>query len=154
MRTGTKGRTGWNPWSELDRMQAEVEHLFDRTFGDRSFGRQNDSYAPGFPAVNLWSGDDEVLVTAELPGVAPDEIDISVSDETLTLAGARSADPAPEGAAVTHRERGHGRFSRSFRLPFRIDASAVDARYANGILEVTVRKAAEDRPRKVPVLSA
>jgi HSP20 family protein len=149
MRTGTNRGLGWNPWRELDRMQAEVERLFGGTFGP-----QNDSYAPGFPAVNLWSGEDEVLIAAELPGVAPEEIDISVVDDTVTLAGSRSAEQAPEGATVSHRERGHGRFSRAFRLPFRIDASAVDARYANGILEVTLRKAAEDRPRKVPVLSA
>jgi len=139
----------WNPFWELDRMQAEVERLFDRTLG-----RQNDSYAPGFPAVNVWSGEDEVLVTAELPGVAADQIDISVVDDTVTLAGSRPAEDAPDGASFRQRERGHGRFSRSFRLPFRIDASAVDARYANGVLEVTLRKAAEDRPRKVPVLSA
>lgn len=149
MSIGAYRGMAWNPWMELDRMQAEMERLFDRTLG-----RLNDSYAPGFPAVNLWSGEDEVVITAELPGVRPEEIDISVVDDTVTIAGSRSEEKAPEGAVFRHRERGHGRFSRSFRLPFRIDASDVDARYVNGVLELTLRQASEDRPRKVPVLAA
>jgi HSP20 family protein len=137
---------GRNPWRDFGRMQAEVERLFDRTRG-----RLNDSYAPSFPAVNLWTSEDEVIVTAELPGVDPDKIDIAVVDDTVTLSGTRSAEDAPEGAVIHHRERGYGEFSRSFRLPFRIDAAGVDARCANGVLEVRLPKSAEDRPRKVPV---
>jgi HSP20 family protein len=140
---------GRTPWRDFGRMQAEVERLFDRT---RS--RLNDSYAPGFPVVNIWSGEDEVVLSAELPGVDPEKIDIAVVDDTVTLSGTRSVEDAPEGAVIHHRERGYGEFSRSFRLPFRIDAASVDARYANGILEVKLPKAAEDRPRKVPVLTA
>jgi len=139
----------WSPWREIDRLQSEVERLFDRPRA-----AANDSYAPGYPPVNLWSGEDEVVLSAELPGVDADKIDISVVDDTVTVSGARSADEVPAGAVFRHRERGHGRFSRGFRLPFRIDASAVDARYANGVLEVTLRRAADDRPKKVPVLSA
>jgi HSP20 family protein len=138
-----------SPWRDFGRMQAEVERLFDRTRN-----RLNDSYAPGFPAVNLWMSDDDVVLTADLPGVAPDKLEISVVDDTVTLSGSRNAPEVPEGAMIHHRERGYGEFSRSFRLPFRIDAAAVDARYANGVLEVKLPKAAEDRPHKVPVLTA
>lgn len=140
---------GRNPWREFGRMQAEVERLFDH-----ARARHNDSYAPGFPAVNLWTSEDEVVVTAELPGIDPDKIDIAVLDDTVTLSGSRAGEEVPEGAVIHHRERGFGEFSRSFRLPFRIDASGVDARYQNGVLEVKLPKAAEDRPRKVPVLTA
>jgi HSP20 family protein len=140
---------GWSPWREMDRLQAEMERLFERS---RTAG--NDSYVPGYPPVNLWSGEDEVVVSAELPGVDADKIDISVVEDTVTLSGQRGSDDVPKGAVFRHRERGRGRFSRTFRLPFRIDASAVDARYANGILEVTLPRAAEDRPKKVPVLAA
>lgn len=140
---------GRNPWREFGRMQAEVERLFDH-----ARARVNDSYAPGFPAVNLWTSDDEVVITAELPGIDPEKIDIAVVDDTVTLSGTRASEDAPEGAVIHHRERGFGDFSRGFRLPFRIDASAVDARYQHGVLEVKLPKAAEDRPRKVPVLTA
>lgn len=138
-----------SPWRDFGRMQAEVERLFDWTRG-----RANDSYAPGFPAVNLWTSEDDVVLTAELPGVSPDKIDIAVVDDTVTLSGSRSAPEVPEGVVIHHRERGYGEFSRTFRLPFRIDAASVDARYAHGVLEVRLPKAAEDRPRKVPVLAA
>ncbi|MEW6271896.1 MAG: Hsp20/alpha crystallin family protein [Thermodesulfobacteriota bacterium] len=143
------GPLGWSPWREMDRLHAEVERLFER-----SRAAANDSYAPGHPPVNLWSGDDEVVISAELPGVDADKIDISVVDDTVTLSGERSANGIPEAAVFRHRERGHGRFSRTFRLPFRIDATAVDARYANGVLEVTLPRAADDKPRKIPVLAA
>jgi len=138
-----------SPWRDFGRMQAEVERLFDR-----SRERLNDSYAPGFPAVNLWTSEDNVVLSADLPGVEPDKLDIAVVDDTVTISGSRTAGDVPEGAAIHHRERGYGDFTRSFRLPFRIDSNGVDARYANGILDVTLPKAAEDRPRKVPVVSA
>jgi len=140
---------GRNPWRDFGRMQAEVERLFDRTLG-----HPNDSYAPGYPAVNVWTTEDEVVLTAELPGVDPSKIDIAVQDDTVTISGTRAAEDVPEGAVIHHRERGYGEFARSFRLPFRIDGANVDARYANGVLEVKLVKAPEDRPYKVPVLSA
>jgi HSP20 family protein len=140
---------GRNPWREFGRMQAEVERLFDRTRG-----RLNDSYAPGYPAVNLWTAEDEIVLTAELPGLDPSKIDIAVQDDVVTISGTRAVEDVPEGAIIHHRERGYGEFSRSFRLPFRIDAGSVDARYANGILEVKLVKAPEDRPHKIQVLSA
>lgn len=140
---------GRNPWREFGRMQAEVERLFDR-----SRARLNDSYAPGYPAVNLWTAEDEIVLTAELPGLDPSKIDIAVQDDVVTISGTRAVEDVPEGAIIHHRERGYGEFSRSFRLPFRIDAGSVDARYANGILEVKLVKAPEDRPHKIQVLSA
>lgn len=138
-----------SPWRDFDRMQAQVERLFDR-----SRSRLNDSYAPGFPLVNLWTSEDEVVLTAEVPGVDPEKIEIAVLDDTVTVSGSRSVEETPEGAVIHHRERGYGEFSRTFRVPFRIDAAGVDARYTHGVLEVKLPKAAEDRPRKVPVLTA
>ena len=94
------------------------------------------------------------LHPAELPGVEPDKIEISVVDDTVTLSGSRNAGEVPQDAVHRYRERGYGRFSRSFRLPFRIDAANVDARCSNGILDVTLRKAEEDKPKKINVLAA
>lgn len=143
----------FSPWRELDRMHAEMDRLRDAGRGVR-----NDSYAPGFPPVNVWTAEDEAVLAAELPGLEPDKIEISVVDGTVTLSGSREPEGvrAGEGAEVAfrHRERGFGRFSRSFELPFRIESSGVDARYSNGILEVTLPRAEADRPKKVPVLAA
>lgn len=135
----------WSPRRDFARMQNEMDRLFLNV---------NDSYAPGFPAVNVFTSDDQVIVSAELPGVPADKVEISVLDDTLTLKGNREADDAPEGSVAHRRERGAGEFSRSIRLPFRVEASSVDAKFENGVLEVTLPRAEADRPRKIAVHSA
>ena len=135
----------WGPWRDFARVQQET---------DRYFHSVNDSYAPGFPPVNVSSGEDQVIVSAELPGVPADKVDISVLENTLTIQGARAADERPEGAVAHRRERGTGEFSRRIRLPFRVEVSAVDAKFENGVLEVTLPRAEADRPKRIAVHSA
>lgn len=135
----------WSPWRDFARMQREMDRLSHNV---------NDSYAPGFPAVNVFTSDDQAIVSAELPGVPADKVDISVLDDTLTLKGNREADETPEGSVWHRQERGAGEFSRSIRLPFRVEASAVDAKFDNGVLEITLPRAEADRPRKIAVHSA
>lgn len=135
----------WSPWRDFARMQQEMDRLFHVV---------NDSYGPGFPPVNVYSGTDQVVVSAELPGVAAEHVDISVLDDTLTIQGSRPADDAPEDAVAHRRERGTGDFSRRVRLPFRVEASAVDAKFENGVLEITLPRAEADRPKRIPVHSA
>lgn len=135
----------WSPWRDFARMQNEMDRLFQSV---------NDSYAPGFPAVNIFTSDDNVVVAAELPGVPADKVDISVLDDTLTIKGNREADAAPEGATSHRSERGSGEFSRSFRLPFRVEAGSVDAKFENGVLEITLPRAEADRPQRIAVQSS
>ena len=98
---------------------------------------------PGVPARATWQIPSACML-----------VDRAVFELHGGFPGTRASEDVPEGAVIHHRERGFGEFSRSFRLPFRIDASGVDARYQHGVLEVKLPKAAEDRPRKVPVLTA
>lgn len=135
----------WSPLRDFARMQHEMDRLFQRV---------NDSYAPGFPSVNIFTSDDDVVVAAELPGVAADKVEISVLDDTLTIKGSRDAEEAPEGATAHRRERGSGEFSRSFRLPFRVEAGSVDAKFENGVLEITLPRAEADRPQRITVHSS
>jgi HSP20 family protein len=130
------------PWQGLARMQAEMDRLFQLA---------NDSYAPGTPPVDVWVNGDEVFVAAELPGFEANDVDISVDDDVLTLRGKRVAPDRAEGARPFRQERGFGEFVRSFRLPFRVDAEAVDARFANGVLEIKLPRAEADRPRRIAV---
>lgn len=131
-----------DPWHRLGQMQAEM---------DRWFQLGNDSFAPGTPPVDVWVKDDEVVVEAELPGFEAHDVDISVENDVLTLRGKRAAPEPAEGARHHRQERGFGEFARTFRLPFRVDADAVDARFTNGILEVKLPRAAADRPRRISV---
>lgn len=107
-----------------------------------------------FPAINVWQGAEGVAITAELPGIEPADIDISVKDDVLTLSGERKAPEAPEGARWQRRERGFGRFSRAIRLPFPASEDRIEARMTNGVLRIFVARPEETRPKKIEIKAA
>lgn len=109
---------------------------------------------PVFPAVNVWQGDEAVALTAELPGVDPADIDISVKDNVLTLSGERRAPEVPENARWHRNERGYGKFTRAVRLPFSASDDKVEARLANGVLRIVVGRPEEDKPKKIQIKAA
>lgn len=104
-----------------------------------------------FPALNVWTSEDSALVTAEIPGIEPEDIEILVVNDTLTLRGNRKAEVLPEGATCHRQERASGKFSRTLQLPFRIEPAQVEAAFRKGVLEITLPRAAEDKPRKISV---
>lgn len=107
-----------------------------------------------FPAMNVWQGPDAIAVTAELPGIEPGDIEISVKDNVLALSGERKAPQVPEGAHWRRNERGYGKFSRAIRLPFAATEDQVEARMINGVLRIVVSRPEETRPRKIEVKAA
>lgn len=132
-------------WEEMERMQREMGKLMNGFTFERPLG------AATFPAINAWTTDDEEVVTAELPGVNPDDIEISIVNDVLTISGERK--PAdPDGDMRYHRrERFTGKFTRSIQLAFVVDANKVTAGYENGVLKVTLPRAEADKPRKIAV---
>ena len=138
----------WSSRSEFERLRHEMNRLFDRP------GRFTTSAAPGYPAINVWTNNDGAIVTAELPGIDTEELEISVRENTLTVKGVRKAVELQEGEVYHRRERGYGKFQRVFELPFHIDAAGVEAAYENGVLRITLPRAETDKPRKIPVISA
>jgi HSP20 family protein len=129
----------------MARLQEEMNSLLSRGL----------STAPaGFPAINLWAGEESAIVTAELPGVVLDDLDITVVGDTLTIRGSRTRDEIGEGATYHRRERGFGRFMRAVQLPFRVEPEQVDASFKNGVLSITLPRAYSDRPRKIQIKSA
>jgi HSP20 family protein len=135
------------PWGDFDDLHREIDALFNR------FG----TIAPGarggvFPAVNLYESGDAYVLTAELPGVSPQDIDISIEGSTLTLRGEKKIETAKSEDTNAHRlERQSGSFRRAFDLPFRIDADKVEAIHKNGVLMLRLPKTAEARPRQISV---
>lgn len=132
-------------WGEMDRLQREMNRLFDpvaRTTGQR----QGD-----FPAVNIWTGEDDALLTAEIPGVDPEKIEVTVKDDTVSIRGSRQPDEAKEGESYLRQERGAGTFVRSFALPFHVDGDKVTAQYRMGILQLTLPRSEADKPKKITV---
>jgi len=138
--------TGWtSQWREMERLRRDMNRLFSDWPRSRQW-----TTAASYPAMNVWTDEDSTVITAELPGVNLDDLDISVEDDVLTLRGQRQ--PAEmEGATYHRRERRHGTFVRTFRLPFRVDADRVDATFKNGVLNVSLPRAEEDKPRKISV---
>lgn len=132
-------------WREMDRLRREANRLM------RSGPTVS---APAFPALNVWSGAESVVVTAEIPGVEPDDIDISVVDKTLTLNGSLEREGADEDVRYHRRERGYGQFSRTLQLPYRIQADAVEATFDKGVLQIRLPRAEADRPKKISVKAA
>lgn len=133
---------------EVDRLQHEMNRLFESYYPARM------RPIPGYPAMNIWTSEHGLKLTAEVPGVHPEDIEINVVGETLTLNGERKADELKEDARYHRQERGYGKFTRSIQLPFPVDVGQVEATFKNGVLNIALPRAEEDKPRKITVKSA
>lgn len=140
---------GWG-WRSAQRDMERLRREMNRLFTEWPT-RPGWSVASGFPAMNVWTDENNAVVTAELAGINPEDIDISVENDTLTLRGTRKPEEAEEGATFHRRERRFGNFNRSFRLPFKVDAGNVEASFKNGVLSISLPRAEEDKPRKIAI---
>ncbi len=141
-----------SPWfEEMDRLRREMNRLLASTFESAWPWRR---VAPGYPAMNVWANDEGVIITAELPGVNPEDIDIAVDGDTLTLTGSRKPEEHDEEIVYHRRERGYGKFSRVLQLPFQVDVDKVEANFSKGVLSIVLPRAEADKPRKIAVKSA
>ncbi len=134
-------------WREMEQLQREMNRLLESPLGRRSF------ITPSFPAINIWTNEDGQIITAEMPGFNPDDIEINVSADTLTLSGERQPEDLGEDVRYHRRERDYGKFSRSIQLPFMVDTNKVDANFTDGILRIALNRAEADKPKKIAVKS-
>ena len=134
------------PTSGLEAMRQEMGRLFDSLSGYADPGS-----AGVFPPINVSETGEALVVRAELPGIKADQLDITVEDNTLTIAGAREMEREDEDVSYHRREREWGTFRRSLSMPVRVDPEGVKARYVDGILIVELPKAAEARPKQIAV---
>lgn len=138
------------PWGgSFDQFRREMDALFNRFGG----GHLNaDGWEAPFPAVNLYETPDAYILTAELPGVAPDDINVSLEGATVTLQGERNIDYTTVDDATPHRiERQSGTFRRAFELPSPIDGDKVEAVHRNGVLMLRLPMTPEHQPRQISV---
>ncbi len=136
----------YSPWREMARMRRDMNRLLAAPSRWPAWGT-----APSYPAMNVWTDQDGVVVSAELPGVDPQELDISVQNDTLTVRGSRAPDEVPEGGTYHRRERGSGSFTRSLQLPFQVESDKVQASYQKGVLNIALPRAEADKPKKITV---
>mgnify|MGYP001809919987 CR=1 FL=1 len=124
---------------ELERLRRNMDDLWDGFSGR----------AAAYPAVNVWTNQEKLMVTAELPGLKPEELEVSVNGNMLTIhATPRASEGEP---AYQRRERALGEFHRTIELPCDVDAAKVDARLEKGILAVALPRAEADKPRRIAV---
>ncbi len=141
-RLSPAARVGWDVFDS----GREFDRLFGTTFGVPTL-------TPWSPAVDVRESDDDFVVTAELPGLAKDTVDITIENGVLSLSGEKKEE-REEGKADSGRyvlERRYGRFQRSFSLPRGVDAENVSATFSDGILTVTLPKAATAKPRQIKI---
>lgn len=138
------GRTirRWDPMGDMHRLQDEMNRLFSRV---------SVPYAQNFPAIDIWAGEDKLVVTSEIPGVDVKDIDVTVVGDVLTLSGSREPEELGKDEGYHRQERAHGGFSRTVKLPFRVDSTAIEASYEKGVLTLTLPRPEEDKPRKIEI---
>jgi len=135
-------------WRELNQIQRDMNRVFD------GYSPIRTRVAPSYPALNIWSSEEGLVVNAEVPGIDVEDMEISVVGETLTLSGARKSEDLEEGVRYHRQERGYGKFNRSVELPFPVDIDKVEATFKNGVLQISLPRSEADKPKKIVVKSA
>jgi HSP20 family protein len=137
------------PLDALERLRREVDDLFSRAAPRVSTGA-----AGVLPAINLYENAEGLVLTAELPGMKLEELELSLDGQRLTLGGERRiAQPEGERTSFHRRERRPGKFRRTIELPREVDAEKIQASYRDGVLTVRLPRAASTAPRRIEVTS-
>lgn len=133
------------PWREIDGFESRIGRLLGEPFGETEpFGWT--------PAVNVVETEGEMTLTAELPGVGPDDVDIELENNVLRIHGEKKVErEEKEEGKVRIYERAYGEFTRSFTLPATVAADKIAAEFENGVLTVHMPKTAEARGRRIKV---
>jgi HSP20 family protein len=138
----------------MKRFADSVPEIIDlRREINRIFSHIGQNTASDYPAINVWEKNDSFVVTTELPGMDPENINISVAGATLTISGISKTDPIKEGETYLRQERELGNFQRNFQLPFQVDSQKVEAKYERGVLQITLPMLKEDLPQKIKINS-
>ncbi len=103
------------------------------------------------PAMGVWTNDEGVRITAEVPGLGPDDVEVSLDGARLTIAGTFPTPEVPEGFQPHRTEHKSGAFTRTVELPFEVDNDRVEAKLMHGVLELTIPRAEKEKPFRIPV---
>jgi HSP20 family protein len=145
----------WNPFRELaalqndmDRLFSRLESPFSRDVMSRMDGGEVDGQQSWMLATDVVETKDALLLKAAVPGIEPKDINVQVADKVLTISGERHFERVENGQHHWT-EQQYGSFSRSISLPPYADVERISARYANGVIELTIPKREELKPRKI-----
>ena len=141
----------YEPWQALQRMQTDLDRLLGFKREESNGDLSNVVTSRWTPAVDIKEEDTKFVITADIPGVDPTDIDVTMENGILTIKGERKFEDQKESEGYRRVERMHGTFYRRFSLPDHADASKISAKSSHGVLEVTVPKVEKVQPRRIEV---
>jgi HSP20 family protein len=145
--------TRFDPLSEMVTLRQAMDRLFEDSFVSPLTLRAYNGEAPA-PALDVHETGDEIVVTAALPGLKPEDVDITITGQTLSIRGEFKADEKVERDQYLYRERRYGSFHRQLQLPVRVQGDAATATFEDGVLTLKIPKAEEVKPRQIKVKPA
>lgn len=137
----------WDPFWSLRGLQDEMNRLFTDFSGDDT----ETGFAKLTPAVDLVDTDDDVLVKVELPGIKKEDVDITLNDGLLTIKGEKKVEKEEKEGSRYYFERKYGSFARTITLPAKVKSDKIKAKFTDGVLEVKLPKADEEKTREVKI---
>ena len=149
-------RWTWEPFQDLEALRRQVERAFEDYRGGR-WPISRTAFLPGlsarsYPLMNVNEDKDNIYLEALAPGLNPESLDITVQNDVLRIAGEKpTVNPDIKAEAFHRNERSAGRFVRTLGLPTGVDAGKVEAKYANGLLTISLPKAEEAKPKQIEV---
>ncbi|MBI2081046.1 MAG: Hsp20/alpha crystallin family protein [candidate division NC10 bacterium] len=141
----------WDPFRDLMSIQERMNRLFDQTLARTRGEDEGIAASAWMPAVDIYETPDRVVMKAELPGLTREDVEINVRDNTLSLRGERKFEKEVKEENYLRIERAYGSFQRSFSLPATIQQEKIKAIFKDGVLEVTLPKAEEARPKQIKI---
>lgn len=138
----------WEPFRNLSSLQEQVNRLFESSFPSRGDESALTAWAP---AVDVYETENELVIKADLPDVTEKDLDVRIENNMLTIRGERKFEQKVKEESYLRMERAYGSFSRSFSLPNSVNTEAIKAEYKDGVLNITLPKRAESKPKQVKI---
>jgi HSP20 family protein len=145
--------TRYDPFSEMVTLRQAMDRLFEDSFVSPLTLRSFNGEAPA-PALDVHETGDEIVVTAALPGLKAEDVDITITGQTLSVRGEFKADEKIQRDQYLYRERRYGTFHRQLQLPVRVQGDRASATFEDGVLTLSIPKAEEVKPRQIQVKAA
>lgn len=145
-----KELTVWRSFKELERMRREMDRLWESFFEERPRWRVEEA-GEWLPSLDLSETKNDFVVKAELPGIDPKDIDISLANDILTIKGEKKQEKEEKEENYHIIERSYGSFTRSIRLPREVQSDKISASYKNGVLKITLPKSEEAKKKEIKI---
>jgi len=141
----------WDPFGEFSTLQERMNRLFEDLIPATRKSEEELNTGTFYPSVDIYEGEKDITLKAELPGIDKKDVHVEINDGVITLRGERKIEKEVKKENYHRTERSYGTFNRSFTLPTTVDSGKVKANYKDGILEVTLPRKEEAKPKSIPV---